>query len=50
MRFEGRISGAVDIPHACCSPVLPIAIFDFDVKPSATGLVVVDHGQRAISS
>jgi formamidase len=29
--IEGRVSGVVDIPNACCSLYLPTAIFDFDV-------------------
>ena len=32
--IEGRISGIVDIPNACCSLYLPTAIFDFDVRPN----------------
>ena len=31
--IEGRISGIVDIPNACCSLYLPTAIFDFDIRP-----------------
>ena len=31
--IEGRISGVVDIPNACCSLYLPTAIFDFDITP-----------------
>ena len=31
--IEGRVSGVVDIPNACCSLYLPTAIFDFDVRP-----------------
>lgn len=31
---EGRISGIVDIPNACCTLALPTEIFDFDIKPS----------------
>ncbi|MFI5344612.1 MAG: formamidase [Chlamydiales bacterium] len=30
---EGRISGIVDIPNACCTLALPTQIFDFDIKP-----------------
>ena len=35
--IEGRVSGVVDIPNACCSLYLPTAIFDFDVKPTKDG-------------
>jgi Predicted acetamidase/formamidase len=48
--IEGRISGIVDIPNACCSLYLPTAIFDFDVKPSAAGPVKQDRGQCAVTS
>jgi formamidase len=48
--IEGRISGIVDIPNACCSLYLPTAIFDFDVKPSAAGPVRQDRGQCAVTS
>jgi formamidase len=34
---EGRLSGVVDIPNACSTIYIPTAIFDFDVRPSATG-------------
>ncbi len=30
---EGRISGIVDIPNACCTLALPTQIFDFPVQP-----------------
>lgn len=29
---EGRISGIVDIPNACCTLALPTQIFDFDIQ------------------
>jgi formamidase len=48
--IEGRVSGVVDIPNACCSLYLPTAIFDFDVKPSARGPVRADRGQCAVTS
>ena len=48
--IEGRVSGVVDIPNACCSLYLPTAIFDFDVKPSAAGPVKADRGSCAVSS
>jgi len=34
---EGRISGIVDIPNACCTLAIPTEIFDFDIRPSASG-------------
>ena len=48
--LEGRISGVVDIPNACCSLYLPTAIFDFDIKPSAAGPIRADRGQCAMAS
>jgi formamidase len=34
---EGRISGIVDIPNACCTLYLPTEIFEFDIRPNAAG-------------
>ena len=34
---EGHISGIVDIPNACATLWLPTEIFDFDIKPAASG-------------
>jgi formamidase len=34
---EGRISGIVDIPNACCTLAIPTSIFEFDIRPNATG-------------
>jgi formamidase len=48
--IEGRVSGVVDIPNACCTLYLPTAIFDFDVRPSASGPVSADRGSCAVSS
>ncbi|GAA0919006.1 formamidase [Streptomyces thermoalcalitolerans] len=48
--IEGRISGIVDIPNACCSLYLPTGIFDFDVRPTAEGPKAVDRGQCAVTS
>ena len=48
--IEGRVSGVVDIPNACCSLYLPTAIFDFDIRPSASGPVRADRGTCAVSS
>ncbi|MED0669645.1 formamidase [Aneurinibacillus aneurinilyticus] len=30
---EGRISGIVDVPNACCTVAIPTAIFDKDILP-----------------
>jgi formamidase len=48
--IEGRISGIVDIPNACCSLYLPTAIFDFDIRPTADGPRKADRGQCAVTS
>ncbi|QKW38267.1 acetamidase/formamidase family protein [Actinomadura sp. NAK00032] len=48
--IEGRLSGVVDIPNACCSLYLPTAIFDFDVRPTADGPRRADRGQCAVTS
>jgi formamidase len=48
--IEGRVSGVVDIPNACCSLYLPTQIFDFDVRPNADGPVKTDRGQCAVTS
>lgn len=45
--IEGRVSGIVDIPNACCSLYLPTEIFDFDIRPGADGPVAVDRGECA---
>ena len=34
---EGRVSGIVDIPNACCTLAIPTGIFEFDVRPNASG-------------
>jgi len=47
---EGRISGIVDIPNACCTLYVPTEIFDFDVRPSAAGPTPVPRGQVAIAT
>ncbi|MHA6799754.1 formamidase [Bounagaea algeriensis] len=48
--IEGRVSGIVDIPNACCSLYLPTEIFDFDIRPGAAGPTAVDRGQCALPS
>jgi len=30
---EGRVSGIVDIPNACCTVAIPTQIFDIDILP-----------------
>ncbi|WP_433445468.1 acetamidase/formamidase family protein [Nonomuraea sp. CA-141351] len=42
--IEGRMSGVVDIPNSCATVYLPTAIFDFDVRPSASGPARVPQG------
>jgi len=34
---EGRISGIVDIPNACCTLAIPTEIFNFDIRSTASG-------------
>ncbi|HYZ00906.1 MAG TPA: acetamidase/formamidase family protein, partial [Candidatus Binatia bacterium] len=48
--IEGRISGIVDIPNACCTLYLPTEIFDFDIKPNKEGPHVADRGVAARTS
>ncbi|HWM08091.1 MAG TPA: formamidase [Solirubrobacteraceae bacterium] len=48
--IEGRISGIVDIPNACCSLYLPTAIFDFDIRPSKDGPTSASRGNQAVAS
>ncbi|MDX6228326.1 MAG: formamidase [Frankiales bacterium] len=48
--IEGRISGVVDIPNACCSLYLPTEIFDFDIKPSSAGPMWADRGSCALTT
>ncbi len=48
--IEGRLSGVVDIPNSCSTVYLPTAIFDFDVRPSASGPVQIDPGIGAPSA
>src|SRR5205807_5669823 len=48
--IEGRVSGVVDIPNACCSLYLPTAIFDFDVRPNKDGPQSAEHGSAAKTS
>lgn len=48
--IEGRISGIVDIPNACCSLYLPTAIFDFDIRPTKDGPTSASRGTPAATS
>ena len=48
--IEGRISGVVDIPNACCSLYLPTAMFDFDITPNGDGPTSADRGTPAATS
>jgi formamidase len=48
--IEGRVSGVVDIPNACCSLYLPVAIFDFDVRPTKEGPTTANRGSAAKTS
>jgi len=45
--IEGRLSGVVDIPNACATVYIPTSIFDFDVRPSASGPAQIDPGPGA---
>lgn len=45
--IEARFSGVVDIPNSCATLYLPTEIFDFDVRPSASGPTRIDPGQGA---
>jgi formamidase len=42
--IEGRLSGVVDIPNSCSTVYLPTAIFDIDIRPSASGPTQIDPG------
>lgn len=48
--IEGRVSGVVDLPNACCSLYLPTEIFDFDIRPGKNGPQKLDRGQVALTS
>jgi formamidase len=48
--IEGRISGIVDIPNACCSLYLPTEIFDFNVRPGKDQPQTADRGTAAKTS
>lgn len=44
---EGRVSGIVDIPNACCTVAIPTSIFDFDITPSSSGPASSNRGIQA---
>lgn len=48
--IEGRLSGVVDIPNSCSTVYIPTAIFDFDVRPTASGPHKVNAGMGAPKS
>jgi formamidase len=41
---QGHISGVVDIPNSCATLWLPTEIFEFDIKPSASGPTTYING------
>ena len=47
---EGRISGIVDVPNACATLAIPLAIFDRDVRPpqSMDKLEQLAHGIKVL--
>jgi formamidase len=45
--IEGRISGIVDIPNACCTLAIPTEIFDFDIRPTTNGPTRAPRKQEA---
>lgn len=47
---EGRVSGIVDIPNACCTIYVPTAIFEGDIMPSSKGPAKIGSGQVAKAS
>ena len=48
--IEGRISGVVDLPNACCTLYLPTEIFDEDIRPGHGSPVARDRGQVCVTS
>lgn len=47
---EGRISGIVDIPNACCTLAIPTGIFEFDVRPTAAAPASRRLGALSVAS
>jgi formamidase len=48
--IEGRVSGVVDIPNACCSLYLPTAIFEDNILPTSVGPTRADRGRAAVTA
>ncbi|TCO55979.1 formamidase [Actinocrispum wychmicini] len=48
--IEGRISGIVDVPNACCTLYLPTSIFDGDIVPSSGPIPTIGGGSAALPS
>lgn len=44
------MAAIVDVPNACVTMGLPVAIFDRDIAPTPDGLEKKDYGQAAIRS
>lgn len=44
---EGRISGIVDVPNACCTVAVPTSIFDTEITPSSQPTPTIGHGSLA---
>jgi formamidase len=44
---EGRVSGIVDIPNACCTLYIPTGIFEMDLRPTASGPTHAPRGDVA---
>jgi formamidase len=47
---EGRVSGIVDIPNACCTVYIPTEIFEGDIMPSNEAPAQIGGGQVAVAS
>jgi formamidase len=47
---EGRISGIVDIPNACCTVAIPTVIFDHPIVPTARGPIKTNYGNVAVAT
>lgn len=44
--MEGRISGIVDVPNACCTVAIPTEIFEFDILPGPDGVKKMVEGGK----
>jgi formamidase len=47
---EGRISGIVDTPNACCTLFLPTSIFEGDINPGVGDIPTIGSGQVAAAA